>query len=306
MRYKIPVSVEQFESVNEDKKKNEEKKNNKKAIVDKTFDALKNLESDALDAYVSKSYKFDYLKTDDRTDEELEKIAEKAVGESNAEKAEILTKDTATKKQDLNSEIQKNTEKFNEESTKISKVYDDAKQTASNEALRRGLGRSSIIMNMLKDYDQGKINSIDSKSKEYNQKISELDSEIKLLDNSLSDALKKLDMESAFKINEQLDKLKKERDDNNEKVIKYNNQINELLGEYKRNLIETKEGKAVLEGVKETAQDYKKQITLGLMDYYDELDLEEAKADFAKQKYANYLDENHLKLIENYFARRKQ
>lgn len=305
MNYKIPITKLQYENLSADNLKQEDNGKKKKEKVDALVEQLKNLQNVALDEYVNDIYKLEYLKGDDTTDEQLKKQATDFVSNENLATAERLKAQNVNEKVQFNEEKQKQNENHAIETANISKSYDNAKQSASDQALKRGIGRSSIIMNMLKDYDLSKINALEKSDEKHKTALNEIDQKISELDNSLSNALKKLDMQTAFEINEKLNSLKKERDERNEKAIKYNNQINETLGEYKKKLLESDEGKAIKQKVESIANDYKKQIVLNLMDYYDALPLSEALNDFSKSEYAGLLDENHFKLIKNYFARRK-
>lgn len=325
MKYKIPMSIADFENAgsvtksnenkNADKKKTENVENentenakgesqNKKQAVDRAVEYLKNLKNEVFDKYVGDNYNFEYLKTDDRTDEELEKTATSSAMSKKQDSQKSLTEEAEEKKKKIDTEIQEQTKNYNDDIVGIEKTYENAKQSASDQAIKRGLGRSSIIMNMLKEYDTGKIKSIETREQSYKTKIGELDEQIKTLDENLDKALKNLDMQTAFEINEQLDALKKERDENNQKAIKYNNELNKILGAYKKELATSDEGAALIEQTQKTADNYKKQIVLDLMDYYDGLSLNEAKKDFIDSGYADVLDDNYTKLIQNYFSTR--
>lgn len=300
MNYKIPITQTEFEKVSaQNNFTDEERKKRKKYVEDKIAE-FQQSKGDPIEQFVKGEFQSKYLKENATSDEELEKRVTDKVLQNKENTAMDLKKQNNDKKVAIESEKQSEYENLQNDKQKINQTYETAKENANNQAIKRGIGRSSIIFNMLKDYDLGKIKSIESRENTFRETSEKLNDEIKKLDESLSTALKKLDMESAIEINEKLDKLKSERDEYNKEVIKYNNTVNQNLAEYKRQLLNSSAGDKIIKDATEKANNDKKDIAYGIINYYKTLTPEEALNDFYTSNYEEILDPKHLNLIYGY------
>lgn len=131
-----------------------------------------------------------------------------------------------------NSQIDKsiNNLKSNEKVQKanIENAYSQVKEKASNDAIKRGLARSSIIVNKLSDYDNKMINDLEVLSNETSNKINSLNTQKNTLELEKSNALKSFDIEYAIKLQDKINSINEDIAKNEESAIKYNNQITEL------------------------------------------------------------------------------
>lgn len=131
-----------------------------------------------------------------------------------------------------NSQIDKsiNNLKLNEKVQKanIENAYSQVKEKASNDAIKRGLARSSIIVNKLSDYDNKMINDLEVLSNETSNKINSLNTQKNTLELEKSNALKSFDIEYAIKLQDKINSINEDIAKNEESAIKYNNQITEL------------------------------------------------------------------------------
>lgn len=131
-----------------------------------------------------------------------------------------------------NSQIDKsiNNLKSNEKVQKanIENAYSQVKEKASNDAIKRGLARSSIIVNKLSDYDNKMINDLEVLSNETSNKIDSLNTQKNTLELEKSNALKSFDIEYAIKLQDKINSINEDIAKNEESAIKYNNQITEL------------------------------------------------------------------------------
>lgn len=103
--------------------------------------------------------------------------------------------------------------------------YANAKKDASNDALKRGLARSSIVVSVLDAFSKDEIDTLNSIEKEYNDSISALDFELNALNAQKSKALNDFDIAYAVKLNDKIASLTKEYDEREQEIIEYNNDI---------------------------------------------------------------------------------
>ena len=94
---------------------------------------------------------------------------------------------------------------------KLKNVYSDLKKNAESNALKRGLQRSSIIMNQIDNLDNSHMLSVGEVQKAYNDTISTIDLEIGKLENDKESAFEQLDLKYANDLNQKISDLKDER-----------------------------------------------------------------------------------------------
>lgn len=161
------------------------------------------------------------------TDEEIIKTATEEEKANTARKKQAAEAVAEEKKAAL--DLQKaGYENYAKESEKrISDSYETAKNNASDEAIKRGIARSSIISEQLKDFDEAKIKDVENAYATAREKIAEADEKIGNLTEELSKAVASYDMEEAVKINERINSLKEERTKKQNEVTEYNNALKE-------------------------------------------------------------------------------
>ena len=306
---KLPISVEKVvsflqsdstnsKSTSQSNDQTEQKK--KKKQLNDQLEYLSKLASYSIDDEVKKRLNLEYLDKDDTTDEQIKaKVEEKSEYEK-AEKTKQLT-DAATEKiaeQNKKAEDEKVAVEVDKQA--IDDAYEEAKQSANNQAIKRGIVRSSIIFNMLKDYDIQKLNAISQRENSSKQELEQIDSEIESLNEDLKKALSALDMQTAIEINDKIDELKSARDKKNTEVIKHNNDVNERLAKYRDQLLLTQKGQSLKNQIEQNNADYNTQMFKLILSYYDDLSYEEMQKDFLESRYDQYLNDATLKALKNY------
>ena len=290
----MKITLEDFlkSSSLEDKTTEDEKKKKLVEELEEIEQAYKN--SPYMTINGKKIAKTEELSYEPLTDEEIEKTATATVN-SEAEEAKKKLNDSADKKIETLSEKKAETLKNAEESAvKIAEKTESAKENAENQALKRGIGRSSIISEELKDLDKASIDALGKVYGEVNGQIAKIDESISALQTELIDALDALDGETAVKINERIKTLKAERDKKAEEVKKYNNSLREKSAE-KLNAMKIKgDEKDSDEYIESNANKIKK-----LYSYYYSLG-EEAKEELSSdedfiKKYVGTNGYNYLK-----------
>lgn len=125
----------------------------------------------------------------------------------------------------------------NDQKARIEKLYAERKKEANADAIKRGLASSSIIINQLDAFDSQKIKDYISIDKELSSSINKINEDINSLTLEKDKALKDYDIAYATKLNDKIASLTKDLNAQQEKVIKYNNEIAEKEAEYEADRI---------------------------------------------------------------------
>ena len=124
----------------------------------------------------------------------------------------------------------------NEETKKkIDLYYDNARQQTSDDALKRGLARSSIVINQLDAFNKDELKTFEALEKDFNNNLNAIDFEINSLTKQKEQALADFDIAYAVKLNDAINNLNTELSKKQAEIIKYNNDIAEKEKEYLNN-----------------------------------------------------------------------
>lgn len=288
-----------IEDVDEPVAKTEEDKGLKNKH-DAFVDGLKSLTE--VEKKIDEDYKELVLKKkeyDAPTDEDIEKLAEKSVGEKYEGQKEILGDKKNLAVEELENKKLK-LELNNEESKKALKsAYDEAKDEVSKQAIRRGIARSSIVLERLSKLDANKIQDLFELDEKTFKDISDIDGEIKRVENEYKSAVKGLDVNMALDKSEKIDELKKEREKKIEEALEYNNTIDEKLVKFYNSTVDLRNS-----STQKLADDeaLKERYVRALKYYYgmNPVDaLNEFNSDYEVQ---SLLGDKYSKLVERYLT----
>lgn len=234
------------------------------------------------------------------TDEEIAATAKAELEASADIKKNALKKSADEKRAALEVEIGDTKAAADKKKKSLSESYAVAKENAANEAIRRGIARSSIISEQLADFDAANIkaNADIDYAAEYS--IKRINGEIEELSDKLSDALSSLDMETAIKVNERIQKLKTERQKRSDEVLEYNNKIAEKKASFAEKL--AKKGQTEREeNSDQYARAYTEKIN-ALYDYYRSLGTGAKSALAADKNFIiKYVGEKGYDLLNRYY-----
>lgn len=228
-QYSINAGSEVLE---DDKKKSTEELLSKIAAIEAKYNANPSrVELDAPD-----SLGLEKLQYEGASDEEIQLSAEKAAEDAYQKSL-----------QSINSKNEQDAEKIQSFKTSLSNTlenrllsidsdYDDAKKSVENQAIRRGLARSSIIMGQIQAFDESRLSTKHAEEKSYAEAITDLENKLYDLEAGKAAAIEALDIDKLNSITEQIQKLTKERDDKLTEVLKYNNTVSEKEAKYKKDL----------------------------------------------------------------------
>ena len=108
------------------------------------------------------------------------------------------------------------------------------RQKAENDAIKRGVARSSIIMSQLGDLDKARMISSGEIESAYNETMGNLNQKINLLEADKENALSELDLKYASELTNKIADLKAERDEVVKKYEKYNSEVREKQAKYEK------------------------------------------------------------------------
>jgi hypothetical protein len=185
-------------------------------------------------------------------------------------------------------------------------ALDKAKTDASNDAIKRGLARSSIIVNKLASYDQTYLKEFATIEKGFLNSQNKLNNERGILEVQRQNALDAFDISYAVSLSEKINSINEKLLKQEKEVIEYNNKLEEIEKEFELKQAENL-NKAKLDASKQN-QDYAKYIGSGgglqidmvkeqekfdiAYDYLSSLPKAQALYELTNNNYF----ENHLKL----------
>ena len=226
------------------------------------------------------------------TEEQIKVKASEGMDEKYGAEIDALANETAKKLTNIeksNAELNANAVSQKE---KIDAIYKDAQEKVEESAIRRGISRSSIVQEQIKDLDVEKIKdtlSVDQNLAEelkYNSdKISELETDYLV-------AVNKLNVKKAIEISEKIQDLTDKQNKKIEEVLKYNNTIKRQQASLNDNA-----GSTVSDKEK---RDIKKQMVEEALNYYMSLPADQAKKELEGDEDVQLLLGDSLKLVQGY------
>jgi len=116
-------------------------------------------------------------------------------------------------------------ENYEKQKKEMDSYYKALKQDISDDALKRGLSRSSIVINLLDAFDKDQIENYNKINNELTANMNDIDAQIANAKLEQEKALSSFDITYAVKLQEKVNKLTKDLLDKQNEVIKYNNEI---------------------------------------------------------------------------------
>lgn len=175
--------------------------------------------------------KLDYVAP---TQEEVTTKAENSLAQYKNDGIEKINSDYNLQNTQIDNSIKELKDQEQTQKQSIENTYAKVKENAQNDAIKRGLARSSIIVNKLQDYDNKMINDLTVLSSETSDKIFSLNTQKNTLELEKNNALKSFDIEYAIKLQDKIDSINEDISKNEQSVIKYNNEIAELEAKWQR------------------------------------------------------------------------
>ena len=168
---------------------------------------------------------YEKMTYDAPTDEEISTQAITALSEYLSKGLSAIESENNAKRDEYGKNKQALASALDGGSVSLDSTYDDAVKRASNDALKRGLARSSIAVNTVGALEGERAKSKADLVQKYNASVSDIDAKINALESERVKAINDFNIAYTVKVSEQIEKLKAERDEKQAEVIKYNNEI---------------------------------------------------------------------------------
>lgn len=248
------------------------------------------------------------------SDEEIRKQAEDSLKSYEDKEQKGIENEYADGNKKLDEESQKLGGDFESQSKKIEQTYENAKESNKNTFIRRGLSRSSIMQENLKNLDESKNAAQDTLAKELKQNLEKITIERDLLETQKQSALESFNIAYAVKLSEKINKLTESAKQAEDAVAKYNNQLEEkekkfALSQQEHNIKQDnqklKDNKFVLDYINEYGRvglDWliaKEKLTAA-KDSIKGLSKEQALAQIERDGYRDILGDSVYKSLINY------
>lgn len=197
---------------------------------DKLIEELEKLEGEYQNRAESSSVlpdnpSYDRLEYDAPTDEEIAENARNSLADYKNTTIEDIEENARTERAAKEAERKSAQESAAKLSANIASQYDDAMTAFSDDALKRGLARSSIAANKSAELQSGKAAALSQAAMAAEEAVQNIDREISELEVSREKALNDFNIAYAAKVTEKIAELTKERDDKIAEVVKYNNSM---------------------------------------------------------------------------------
>lgn len=175
-----------------------------------------------------------------KTDDEIKAQAESELSHYKDSSIKQLEEQNKAKEDELYKNKDSVMEQTKEQKDLLAGYYENAKESASNQALKRGLARSSIVINQLDAFDNKQINDYKALDNELTNKIEAINFELNGLSGELTNALNDFNISFAVKLQDKINSLTKELQEKEMEVTKYNNEIALKEAEFNKNLAKMK------------------------------------------------------------------
>lgn len=166
------------------------------------------------------------------TDEQLTQRAQAGVDYEKSEERKGLEDAFRTSSSELNERADEAERTLREDYEQLGELYAELRKQTENDALRRGLGRSSIKTGALSDLDADRANAENASKAAYDAEMAEVGAQLDALRKEQDAALEQLDLKYAAELEERIAELKEERDATAKKYAEYNNKVAEKEQEY--------------------------------------------------------------------------
>lgn len=270
---------------------------NKKSL----YDELDKIDSDYGVSYDKKQkLKLDKIDYKGMTDSEISELA-RSIFEDEAKTQKQTLADTAEVKKSNLTDKKAQAETSAERSRgQIKAEYADAAQATENNALKRGLGRSSVVLGNLTELETQKLAELTENDKQLQSTLKSINGEIAQLEVELGGAQKAADQKAESNITEKIAELKTERENKLTEALKYNNDVTAEETRTNNALVPGSYNEAYAVKAFEAGRDKANKV----MAYYSTMSPEQAYNDFVSDsKMETYLGEFYDEM-ESYLKNR--
>ena len=168
------------------------------------------------------------------TNEEIEKNAKNSLESYKNSSISNINSNFDEKKQNIDQSIQELKNKNNAETQSIALAFETAKDETKDDAIRRGLARSSIVVNKLAGLNQQMLETLNQKTKEIGEKIDSFNAQKAALEEQKQSALNSFDIEYAVKLQDKINSISDDIAKKEKEITEYNNKIEKEMAQWKK------------------------------------------------------------------------
>lgn len=171
------------------------------------------------------------------TDEQIESQAKDSLKGYENESKQSIENDYLANKEAIDENLAQSKISKDELKETLKQDYDEAKVSASNDAIKRGLARSSIIVNKLAKFDESMLGEFTQIEKDYLTTTENLTTQKNLLEVQKQNALDSFDIAYAVKLGDKINSITEQLQAKEAEVIEYNNKMEQLEKEYEAEML---------------------------------------------------------------------
>lgn len=226
------LEEERQEKINDALHKESEVVEKLKELEKQYNDSLPKEEEIDIDALFPKESPYKEIEYSAKSDDDIEAEAKKSVDYDKAKAVNNLDEKYRAAVEALDSDKGKAKETLQESYANLENLYNELREKANDDALKRGIARSSIAGGKLDALKASHIKGASEVEKTYSETIASINSDISKLERDKDNALGELDLKYAVELDEKISALKDERDKTVAQYEKYNNEIRQKNSEY--------------------------------------------------------------------------
>lgn len=166
------------------------------------------------------------------TDEQISETAQNSLAEYKNSSLNQIENDFQSGMTKVEEDLKNLSETKKTQQDSLKSAYEGVKESASNDAIKRGLARSSIIVNKLAKYDSSLLEEYSKIEQTYNENVTKLNNQKSQLEVQRQNALDGFDIAYALKLSEKIASINTELEEKQNQVIEYNNKMEQLEKEY--------------------------------------------------------------------------
>lgn len=159
------------------------------------------------------------------TDEDIEESAISSLGIDKEASLKEIEDKYVPKFSGLTEKAEKALEDKEEDASLLDSKYDSLIKKTTDTSIKRGLSRSSIYENALKEIEDYKESQLSVIDQEYQKAVNKLENEKSILEQQKESALSSFDISYAVKLQNKIASINNEIAKEQEKVLKFNNDI---------------------------------------------------------------------------------
>ena len=169
---------------------------------------------------------------EEKTDDELSELAKNSLASKYNTKKQS-TNDSFEKQIDnLLKQSEENKKQAESQKESVNEIFDNSIKETENQALKRGLARSSVIIGQVANLEGSRANELANILKDINDNLTYTENKISELENEKERALDDLDIEYAMELNEKIQSVKDDYTKQKQQAIEFNNDVEKLEAEY--------------------------------------------------------------------------